>query len=78
MRSRKVKRMSVQPVVQSPETILRRLDAILRELQDLRDMVAHSPVNATAGNLAQQLYGALGHGTWDEYDPTLDWQRFNA
>lgn len=70
--------MSVQPVVQSPETILQRLDAILRELQDLREMVAHAPVNATAGNLAQQLYGVLGRGTWDEYDPALDWQRFNA
>ena len=60
--------MSVQPIVQTPETILQRLDAIMRELQDLRELVAQSPANATAGNLAQQLYGALGRGTWDEYD----------
>ncbi len=70
--------MSVRPVVQSPETILQRLDAIMRELEELREMVAHFPVNATAGNLAQQLYGVLGQGTWDEYDLDLDWQRFNA
>ena len=28
-------------------------------------------------NLVDQLFGALGHGTWEEYDLDLDWKRFS-
>jgi hypothetical protein len=70
--------MNVHTRDQSPEVILQRIDAIMRELGELRQMVLRIQSEPTAGNLAQQLYGALGHGSWEEYDMQLDWQRFGA
>ena len=58
-----------------PDPILRRIDAIIQELQELKQVVLVQE-RSVDGNLAAQLYGALGQGTWDEYDPDLDWQRF--
>ncbi len=63
---------------QSPEAILQRIETIMRELAELRQMVLLIQSEPAAGNLAQQLYGALGHGSWEEYDAQLDWQRFGA
>lgn len=60
----------------SPDLILRRIDAIIHELQELRQIVLVREHGADGG-LAAQLYGALGQGTWDEYDADLDWQRFS-
>lgn len=60
----------------SPDLILRRIDAIIQELQELRQIVLVQERGAD-GNLAAQLYGALGQGTWGEYDADLDWQRFS-
>ena len=59
----------------TPETIVKRIDTILSELQELRRaiLLQSQPQN---GNLTEQLYGALGQGSWDEYDRQLDWQRF--
>lgn len=59
----------------TPETIVKRIDAIICELQVLRQtiLVQTRPPN---GNIVEQLYGALGQGSWDEYDLYLDWQRF--
>lgn len=62
----------VQP---SPELVLERLDTIIRELQELRQVVLIRNRPAEE-NVTAQLYGALGQGTWDEYDLHLDWQRF--
>lgn len=59
----------------SPDLILRRIDAIIQELQELRQIVLVQEHVADEA-LTAQLYGALGQGTWDEYDPDLDWQRF--
>lgn len=70
--------MDIQRLDLSPETILQRIDTILRELEALRKMVAHTCVEPATDNQAQQLYGVLGRGTWDEYDRDLDWQRFSA
>ena len=64
-----------QKVPESPDLILKRIDTITQELQELRRVVLVQERSAE-GNLAEQLYGALGQGTWDEYDPDLDWQRF--
>jgi hypothetical protein len=64
-----------QKTPESPDLILERIDAIIRELQELRHAVLVQE-RSSEGNLAEQLYGALGQGTWDEYDPDLDWQRF--
>ena len=67
-------RMSDQP----QEALLQRIDAIARELEMLRQSILHPRADQSNGDLAQQLYGALGQGTWDEYDQDLDWQRFGA
>jgi predicted transcriptional regulator len=65
--------MNVHTRDQSPEAILQRIDAIMRELGELRQMVLRIQSEPAAGNLAQQLYGVLGQGTWEEYDMQLDW-----
>lgn len=59
----------------TPETIIKKIDAILYELQELRRTILVQ-TRPSDGNLAEQLYGVLGRGTWDEYDRQLDWQRF--
>jgi len=59
------------------EGVLERIDAILRELLELRQtVVAHG--HAARGNMATDLFGALGHGTWEEYDFDVDWRRFES
>ncbi len=70
--------MAIQTHDQSPEAILQRIETIMQELAELRQMVLLTQSEPAAGGLAQQLYGALGHGSWEEYDPQLDWQRFGA
>jgi hypothetical protein len=70
--------MEVQTFNQSPEIILQRIDAIIHELQALRQVVARAQVDSPGDDLAQQLYGVLGQGDWSEYDKDLDWQRFDA
>jgi hypothetical protein len=67
--------MNVHTRDQSPEAILQRIDAIMRELGELRQMVLRIQSEPAAGNLTQQLYGVLGQGTWEEYDMQLDWQQ---
>ncbi len=59
--------------------ILEHIDAIIAELQVLRQQVltAQAPVSPPI-NLVDGLAGALGQGTWDEYEPELDWKRFEA
>jgi hypothetical protein len=59
------------------EAVLERIDAILRELLELRQTVA-SHGRAARGNAAAQLFATLGHGTWEEYDLDADWQRFES
>jgi hypothetical protein len=51
----------------TPETILKRIDALVCELQELRQAILVQ-ARPPDGNLAEQLYGALGQGSWDEYD----------
>ena len=70
--------MAIQSRDQSPEAILQRIETLMRELAELRQMVLRIQSEPAAGDLAQQLYGALGHGSWEEYDLRLDWQRFAA
>jgi hypothetical protein len=66
---------AIQETEAPPDPILRRIDAIIQELQALRQAVLVR-TRPSESNLAEQLYGALGQGTWEEYDPDLDWQRF--
>lgn len=35
-------------------------------------------IRPTTPSLADQLFGALGHGQWAEYDLEVDWQRFSV
>ena len=58
-----------------PEMVLKKIDSILYELQELRRSILEQ-MQHSDGNLAEELYGALGQGTWDEYDCDLRWQRF--
>ena len=65
-------------MLQEPsEQILDRIDAIIQELQELRQVVL-TQTRPAEENLVAELYGALGQGAWDEYDPQLDWQRFRS
>jgi hypothetical protein len=59
------------------KAFLKRIDTVIRELQALRQVIVaqYRPVE---GPLTQQLYCVLGQGTWEEYDPFLDWQRFGS
>jgi hypothetical protein len=70
--------MTVQTHDQSAEMVLERIDAIMHELGELRRMILRVQIKPAPENLAQQLYGALGQGSWEEYDQHLDWQRFGA
>lgn len=69
--------MTIQEFSQDPEVILKRIDAAIIELQALRQAVlVFQPLRAVG--LTRQLYGALGHGSWAEYDFELDWQQFDT
>ena len=63
------------PTTVDTEAILQRIDAILQEMAELRRMVIQSQAQPQGTNLAEQLYGSAGQGTWDEYDRDLDWKR---
>lgn len=69
--------MSVSPTSLDSRQVVARIDAIIHELETLRRQLTMSPVTA-ASNLTERLFGALGHGTWDEYDTHLDWLRFSV
>jgi hypothetical protein len=60
-------------------TLLERIDVIAHELEELRQAV-WMQIQPPSRNLADRLYGALGQGSWDEYDLDLDldWQRFSS
>lgn len=62
--------------------ILARLDAIMRELELLRNQLDEPSVPAVPAQQEKKvsvtaiLWGAAGTGTREEYDFDLDWQRF--
>ncbi len=68
----------VQETQLPPQELIERLDAIIRELQTLRQL-ALVQEHASVGSLTDQLSGALAPpaGREDEgYDFQLDWERF--
>ncbi|MBE2223568.1 MAG: hypothetical protein IAF02_18650 [Anaerolineae bacterium] len=70
--------MTLQTNDSSPKVILQRIDTIISELQVLRQQVLTiQPIDPPSTNLVEELAGVLGQGTWDEYDPDLDWKRFD-
>ncbi len=56
--------------------IVGRIDAMMRELEMMRRQLTVIPKVAVASGLTQELFGAAGKGTRDEYDMNLDWKRF--
>jgi hypothetical protein len=69
-----------QASIQSPDAILSRIDAILRELTDLRQIVEHYATEAPENDMVAELAGSLGPGSASELEEfnTFDvaWQRF--
>ncbi|MCL4487318.1 MAG: hypothetical protein M1570_04215 [Chloroflexi bacterium] len=58
--------------------MLTKIDTLIHELQLMRKEIAGARPLASETGLTDRLYGAAGHGTPDEYDIDLDWQRFGA
>ena len=59
----------------SPEMLLQRIDAMMRELQEMRRLLL-SQAEQSEEDMLEQLWGVLGHGTWPEYDDDFDVERF--
>lgn len=57
--------------------IIARIDAVIHELEALRQQLI-APASPSTSDLTDLLFGALGRGTWEEYDLNLDWARFGA
>jgi hypothetical protein len=72
--------MEPVPTVEvSPALLLQRIDAVMWELQKLRQLVSAqplSPVGLQEPDLVAQLTGCLGQGSWDEYEDDIEWERF--
>jgi hypothetical protein len=50
---------------------------MIRELEIIRRQLTDLPKIAVASGLTQELFGAAGNGSRDEYDMDLDWKRFS-
>ncbi len=70
-RSKKIPRREMEPA-----QLLRRIDLLIRELEQVRQQLAIVAMPTTHLGLTQSLYGAAGRGARAEYDLELDWQRF--
>jgi hypothetical protein len=71
--------MSISPAILDSRQIIARIDAIIHELESLRrQLTAVTPPVTSTPHLTERLFGALGQGTWDEYEPDLDWLRFSS
>ena len=62
----------------SKQEIVEKINAIIYELEQLREMVTIPVIEKPEMNLTDKLFGALGKGSWSEYDNDLDWRRFDA
>ena len=61
----------------SSEVLIQRIDAIMRELQELRRLVSSQPrLQETDSDIVSQLAGCLGQGSWDEYEDDIELERF--
>ncbi len=56
--------------------VVGRIDAMMRELETIRRQLTALPKVAVVSGLTQELFGAAGKGSRDEYDLNLDWKRF--
>jgi hypothetical protein len=72
------KPMSTSPAILDQRQVITRIDAIIHELEALRrqlQLAAHPKTTVPTG-ITEELFGAAGQGTRDEYDLNLDWARF--
>ncbi len=62
--------MSTSVMTWDQGQIVNRIDAIIRELLELRHqlVVTPKPIPAPTRSLTDELFGAAGHGTREEYD----------
>jgi hypothetical protein len=49
---------------------------MIRELEIMRRQLTDLPKPTAVSGLTQELFGAAGKGSRDEYDIDLDWKRF--
>lgn len=56
--------------------VIKRIDAMIRELEIMRRQLTDLPKPAAVLGLTQELFGAAGKGSRDECDMDLDWKRF--
>jgi len=56
--------------------IIERIDAIARELSELRKMVNRSFPAEPSRSLTSELLGSLGSEPVEAYDHLLEWERF--
>lgn len=80
--ARKPRKRSARRVTRSKRTaldtrqVVKRIDAMIRELEIMRRQLTELPKVAVASGLTHELFGAAGKGSRDEYDMDLDWKRF--
>ncbi len=79
-RMRSERKKAIKPRSGAPDTrqMLTQVEAMIRELQIIRgQLVQLLPLASSEAGLTDRLFGAAGHGTPDEYDSFLDWERFS-
>jgi hypothetical protein len=69
--------MPTTVMISDQTQIVHRIDAIIRELLELRGQLTATPRAALTHSLTDELFGAAGQGYRDEYDVQLDWVRFS-
>lgn len=81
--TRKPRKRTVRRVTRSKRAaldtrqVVKRIDIMIRELEIIRRQLTDLPKVAVASGLTQELFGAAGKGSRDEYDMDLDWKRFS-
>ena len=82
--ARKQTRRTIRRVTRKPKyrvinthQVVGRIDAMMRELEAIRRQLMTLPKAESSAGLTDKLFGALGQGTWAEYDLNLDWARFS-
>ena len=60
--------MSTALVMPDQRQVIARIDTIIRELEALRRQLATPPKTMVTTSITEELFGAAGQGTRDEYD----------
>ena len=71
--------MPTSVAISDQREAIARIDAIIYELEALRRQLelATLPRTTVPTGITEELFGAAGQGTRDEYDLNLDWARFS-